>query len=110
MTKITYSYNGKKFDFSAVGHAGFGKPDIVCAAISTLCCTLLQCMQYMEEAGQLVSFGWGGGSGDFVLDCEIQEHSVFEAGNYIHMALTGFEMLAKEYPEHVKIISMDSED
>ena len=110
MTSITYSWDGKILDFSAVGHAEYGKPDIVCASVSTLCCTLLQCMQMLEEQGKLVRYGWGGGSGDFVLDAEVQPYAVDEAGAYIRMALTGLEMLSEQYPKHVKISEKKAED
>lgn len=103
MTKIDYFWTGKTLEFSAVGHAEYGNPDIVCAAVSTLCCTLLQCMQSMEEQGKLQQFGWGGGSGDFVLDAEVPPYARQEADAYIRMAITGMKMLAEQYPSHVHV-------
>lgn len=103
MTTIKYSWDGETFDFSAVGHAEYGKPDIVCASVSTLCCTLLQCVQTLEEQGKVRRFGWGGGSGHFVLDAEIPPYARNEADAYIRMALTGLRMLADQYPNHVQI-------
>ena len=112
MTRITYLWNGRDLDFAAVGHAEYGKPDIVCASVSTLCCTLLQCMQTLEEQGKLARYGWGGGSGDFVLDATVRPRARDEADAYVRMALTGLRMLAEQYPKHVQVrerISKDSE-
>lgn len=105
MTEITYReyYNG--FYLEASGHAGFKKhgEDIVCAAVSVLCCTLLeclkneQCMMHLNLKRAIVRDGY------FCVEAEPFEFARERVQMLFDTVVTGLTMVSEEYSDFVKI-------
>lgn len=82
----------------AYGHAGAGQRghDVVCAAVSTLICTLAERLRRLNEADLIVKLD----SGCAYVACEPSE----TARQAFEFALTGFECLAEDQPDYVRLI------
>lgn len=96
MTNITIEASDGGWCMVAEGHAGYnpGGPDIVCAAVSMVCCAL---EKTIHQLGQAVSRR---DSGRFMLKCWPDSPMIWGA---IQMGKTALAMIAETYPEHVKI-------
>lgn len=79
------------------GHAGYAEAgkDIVCAAASMLFCL---CCERADALAADVSYVRGSGYGDLV--CTADD---MEAVTAFETLFRGFELLAEQYPEHVKV-------
>lgn len=122
MTMVRYRHNGRWHALTVEGHAeravrashgGFTSSlwendaevmgNIVCAAASMLSCTALRCVAQEQEAGGLVRLAYRQDSGDV----RVEALATFEAMERVRIifktVITGFEMLAETYPQHVRV-------
>ena len=104
MTRVRMRRAGAAWQLEVEGHAGHnpGGPDIVCGAVSMLCCALGRALKEAEaergEAGRVrVARGPG------VYDLTAWPRSEREWG-MIRVAEIGFMMLAEKYPENVVVV------
>ena len=108
--RVETSNESGSFQLLAQGHAGYSNQggDIVCAAISALCCTLAEMLTRLMQEGKAV-----------LTRCEMtQAHVDIEAACAegradariaLQTILCGLEMLEIEYPAHVRIVVIPSE-
>lgn len=99
MTTITHTQRGNRHTLTAVGHAGYALAgqDVVCAAVSTLLCTLNACLRTAYDREQIEHFLAIMGSGDTRI-CweETGNTSVWET------VKTGLVLVAGHYPAYVR--------
>ena len=111
MTVIRMEYQEKAgYVISIRGHAGYGAAnhlpqgcDVVCAAISTLACTLLETIRIMGGLGKLDLMDSQCESGDIRIRVKAKRERQDELKTTIHTIFTGFQMLNEEYPAFVTI-------
>ncbi len=104
---ITIEYSKEKrsrtiqYSLSAEGHAGYAPEgqDIICAAVSTLFCTLANALSD-SGASELDVCLEPGNSG---ICCEAA-YSDFEIEAMFRFAMIGLEMLEEQYPDYVEIL------
>ncbi len=95
---------GKKIHIVVDGHAGandIGK-DVVCAAVSTIVLTLTRAMNQIRATGFEATLQNG--------HAEITCRNTKANKAYIHMALSGFVMLAGMYPQYITMDKQNIED
>lgn len=92
-------------EYLAEGHAGYakpGEPDVVCAAVSMISCTLEACLRSMEESGGLRMTACErdpvGGRMHLMATAV---PPVDNLSGVIYFALQGILLLEDKYPEHV---------
>ena len=109
MINAEFAFNFETFEASLIvkGHASFAEigSDIVCASASILTYTLANMVQDMHERGRLEEYpvirleG-----GDAIVECKSKDKlsftRVLDAYQY---ALTGFALLAENYPQNVNV-------
>ncbi len=105
MTTVDYSEEGGVLRFRADGHAAWAEDgtDLVCAAASMLAYTLLQCLRDAEEQGWLEELDtdiWDGGALAEAVPVPGRER---ETALLFRTALTGYRLLAAEYPDNVRV-------
>lgn len=92
--------------YRADGHAGYGDPgkDIVCASTSILAMTLAETLSKANKCG------WIGNDAiveltpeETEVSCVTEDEEVFgELARRYLTVVTGYELLARHYPNHVK--------
>lgn len=105
MTRIEFirpGEQGEEYRVKMQGHAAFahGGADIVCAAVSALCCTLAEAITRKQRTGEARMTLCRMNDGDV----EIAAYPVGESVSLVEIfetILVGFEMLCEEYPKHV---------
>jgi uncharacterized protein YsxB (DUF464 family) len=107
MIKVAAATTGKNLALKVEGHAGYAKmgEDIVCASASILAYTVAQCVMEAELEGNLVAppqIVLDGGEA-FIL-CEPTEDSLPGMENIFAFARKGFELLAHNYPQYVRLM------
>ena len=105
MTTAEFRQVGERFDAKVTGHAGYNRngPDIVCSACSMLSCTLLQCMMEEEAAGGLSEFHQSARDASVYLLAAAQPSAQARVEATFHTIISGFALLARDYPEHVRL-------
>ena len=106
MTKITMNWHDLML--TAEGHADAGPAgtDIVCAGISAVTQSLLNCLIEANERGrtgltwQLKENGKLRVAANPTMDCRA------EIRNYFHMCIVGLQAIQENYPGHIKIIEL----
>ena len=101
MTRVRAARAGAQWRLEVEGHAGYGGqgPDIVCAAVSVLCCALGAALR--GEGPVAVERGPG--------YYRLKAHPATErAWGMIDTAMTGFALLAGQYPGHVTLAYRES--
>ena len=98
---------GKNLALKVEGHAGYAEigKDIVCASASILAYTMAQCVRDAEMEGNLVAppkIVLEGGEA-FIL-CEPTEDSLPDMENVFLFARKGYELLAHNYPQYVRLM------
>lgn len=99
MIVATFNEVGKKLSVRVEGHAGYAEhgKDIVCASASILAYTLASFV--MNVDGSVVELA----SADTTIECETDDESIINAFDY---AKRGYELLALNYPQYVKLIQL----
>lgn len=94
-----------KIIFSSKGHAGYGPKgaDIVCAALSALCCTLTYSMELEKEENKLLSLKTKLEEGN--VELEVVPRNKYEKGTIqaFGTILNGYRLLADNYPDYVRL-------
>lgn len=106
MTEIHCRRQGNWYRISIVGHAGFakdGEPDIVCAAVSALACTLLRCLADLEEQAVVEAFSYRQEAGDVRITAQACPDVKDRVCAAVDTVMTGFMMVANEYPGCVRV-------
>ncbi|MBQ8893380.1 MAG: ribosomal-processing cysteine protease Prp [Clostridia bacterium] len=105
MTVFQCADNGAELSFSATGHAGFarpGEPDIVCASVSTLVSLLAELvLRAHGEANTTVILEPG--------EVFISAPATATLRQQFQVVVTGLEMLAEQYPNHVRFAHLRAE-
>lgn len=102
MTKINIKRQGDSYEITLEGHAGFreaGK-DIVCAGISTLAFTLINCLKNLKEREQVDDFSFI--QRDGMLNISFTGGST-ELRTTWETINIGFLMLEKNFSEFISI-------
>lgn len=105
MTEVFYREYHDRTVLTVEGHSGFRKrgTDVVCAGVSTLVCTLLNCLKDEESGGRLKLHR------EIVRDGYVSveiEHFSFAAERtkaIVDAMVSGLYMLSEEYPENVRV-------
>lgn len=102
MIQIEKKREGGRIVLDVRGHAGYAEmgKDIVCAACSTLICTLLGQMQRLEDREEAVLCENIQEAGHCRMALELCSP---EAKASYDTIMTGFQMLADSYPDYVSI-------
>lgn len=100
---ITIQYDRRALSVRISGHAGSGEygRDLVCAAVSALAATLAQNVEDMAASGKLGRYSVSLNSGNGDIRCEPKPGSRREAVVLFEAICTGFDAIAKQYPENV---------
>lgn len=111
MTEIRVEASKEKgrFKLLAEGHAGYSNEggDIVCAAISTLCCTLAEALTRLMQEGKAVLTRCTMTTAHVDIEAACVEGCT-DTCIVFFAILSGLEILEKEYPKHVKLIVISS--
>ncbi len=108
MTKIRYSELNHGCYFSAEGHAGYAAKgrDIVCAAVSALCISLLRRLEEMSLAGivQLTQCDIADGALTLVAETEDGDKlSELRLRDTFETVLAGLQALEEKYGQYVEV-------
>ena len=97
MIKVKFTKEGKKLSLRLEGHAEYAEhgKDIVCASASILAYTLASFVNDVENSTVDLT------SGNTIIECETSDEAVVSA--YVH-AKRGYELLAFNYPQYVRLI------
>lgn len=89
---------------TAEGHAGFNKKggDIVCAAVSVLCFTLLECVKDEQSSGRAKIIRSAVSDGSFTLEAEPYDFARERFNAIFETVLSGLWLIAEQYPDYVK--------
>lgn len=108
MIKITFTQRGKILSLRLEGHAGYAEhgKDIVCASASILAYTVAQYITMASESGDLVAPPVIKlDKGDAYVSCEPTEETARETQGMFEYAMIGYQLLARNYPRFVDIIT-----
>lgn len=106
MTNATFYESEDKHAVRIEGHAGYNPsgPDILCAACSALSCALLDAALCLEaEGGCHTEHSVDEAAGRFHLSMQAEPWALARAQGMMAVARSGFALLAREYPEHVRL-------
>ena len=113
MIKIKYTYDRDKRECSLLvkGHAGqadIGK-DIICSSATILAYTIAQVVKAMEHHGDLVEPPTIDlESGNATIVCRAKDDYIFsETMQSFFVIMTGYTVLAHNYPQYVQIVTDD---
>lgn len=104
MTKILYREYYDKTLIIIEGHSGFSSrgKDIVCAGISTLVFTLVNCVRDEEADGRLKIIREIIRDGYVCLEFESFDFAKQRISGITDACITGLLMLQEQYPKHVE--------
>lgn len=103
---IAKLYNDKHITMLEIkGHADFNPGnDVVCAAISTVAYNLINVVREFVQEGKAEILELTEESGHIRFDFKMEAvRPLVIITNY---ALTGLEMIAEQYPEHLEVITL----
>lgn len=105
MLTALFQQDCTRFRIDITGHAEYnpGGPDIVCASTSTLAYTLLQCLIAEQDAGNMSVFKYRVDKGDVHIKFTPRKETAEYMEVIVAVIVSGFAMLQKKYPEHVKV-------
>ena len=103
MIRIHYSRDGKTHQLHITGHAGYAPrgQDIVCAGISALSFALLGHLRQTGTAAEAACR-----KGELTLRCPVGT----QTDSAVSMALTGYQLIAKTYPQYVEVDIMPHQE
>lgn len=89
------------------GHSGYAPKgsDIVCAAVSSLALTLVNCLRDEECRGRLKLIRDITRDGYLSIEINLFDFSRIRIEAIIETVLSGFYMLSEEYPNYIRIDS-----
>lgn len=107
MTQVNFKYDGKEYELTASGHAGYaavGEPDIVCASLSVLSFQLAKVITDFYDSGKLESEpAVILDDGNVTIRCVPLKKYKTETAYAFEFSFAGFSLLAENYPDNVKI-------
>lgn len=105
MTEITLNEYYDRVIFTAEGHSGYKKSgeDIVCAAVSALCFTLLETLRNEQSSRHLNLVREIVGDGCMCIEVQPFSFAEERVQAILDTVYTGLSMLAEKYPEYVSI-------
>lgn len=106
MVKVTFTESGKKLSLRVEGHAGFAPigEDMICASATILAYTVAQFVKLAMERGDLVSSPEINlEKGYAFVSCEPTEEAAYETQNMYAFAKLGYQLLAHNYPQYVRL-------
>jgi len=108
MTKVMY--DEKNLTMEIRGHAGYGPPgaDIVCAAVSILCQTLIANLERWKDQGWNALEWHTETPGECYIRCTPYGYYSLPVEMF-RFTMVGLKMIAEEYPQHVEIIEQGGE-
>ena len=102
MTEIRQSRHSQWVKISVMGHAGFNPGnDPVCAAASVLTFQLLAMLEKMEESGDIGGLVSEVSDGKAIAGFRVMDENKWE--NVWETVRSGYEILAENYPENVRL-------
>ena len=104
MTTVKYVQEGRKHSLEICGHAGYNPGcDIVCSGASVLAYTLMETIHGEEEKGNLEVRELSESSGDVKIIFREYKDSHDRINGIMNAIMTGYEMLADQYPNNVTV-------
>lgn len=106
MTKVYYrEYYGRDF-ITIEGHSGYGVKgeDIVCAGVSAIVCTLVNCMCDEEAADRVRLLRKIVRDGYVCLEIEHFDFAKERTKSIVEACLYGLSILEEEYPQYVRFV------
>ena len=104
MTTVKIEQLNNRFLIDITGHAGFNPGnDIVCAAVSVLSQTLVQCIQDEEINGDLTINYLDLQDGIVNIDINYPDRAREKIMSALSVIITGFELLSNAYPDNVDL-------
>lgn len=102
MTEISIKHQDDVYEMDIKGHAGYGEngTDIVCAAISTLTYTLINCLENLKERERVDEFSYIERDGRILITFEGDSTELLSTLATIRI---GFLMLEENFPEFISI-------
>lgn len=105
MTKVLIKSEPGKYDITITGHAekvNDGDGNLLCAAVSMLSQTLLQCMMDLESRGEIEQHSKMG-DGYLRIYCCYQPENMRVKG-CLETIQTGFLLLQHSYPKNINVV------
>lgn len=105
MTRVFHREYYDRDIITVEGHTGYAQrgADIVCASVSALVCTLLNCLKDEESAGRLHLVRCIVRDGFVSLEIEYFDFARERCSAITETCLTGLGILAEEYPQYVRM-------
>lgn len=105
MTRISCGWDGEGFTIEAAGHSGYAErgKDLVCAGVSTLIFTTYHYLRKMQSEGRIGELEKREADGFVSISGRYAEGGQTITKTALELALTGFEMLAENYPPYVTV-------
>lgn len=109
MTHIELIREGNRTEISILGHADYCAqgPDIVCAAVSTLSGTFVQCLNDLEEDGKLWLYEADVLSGCVKIKVEPKGEAIKQTNQIIDVIMTGYLLLENKYKDYVHVTQQE---
>ena len=105
MTEVTFTEYYGKTEITVDGHCEYAQKgtDIVCAAVSTLVCTLVNCIRDEEASDRLNIINETVRDGYVNLEFEIFSFAQERVNGILDTIMTGLYMISEEFPGYIKI-------
>ncbi len=103
MTRVLFREYYDKSVITVEGHSGFDErgKDIVCAGISTLLCTLINCLRDEESAGRIKLLRDIVRDGYICFEIEYFDYAKERTKAITETCVSGLYMLSEQYPEYL---------
>ena len=105
MTHVEMVKDKDGIDIRVMGHAGYGNKgeDIVCAAASILSAMLVQCLNEMDERGELHRYEKEVAPGCVKVRVEPEERTALKVDALAETIMTGYLLLESQYEKYVYV-------
>lgn len=112
MTQVEMVKDGNGIDIRVLGHAGYGNAgnDIVCAAASILSATLVQCLDEMDERGELRRYDKEIAPGCVKIRAEPEDGAGRRIDALTETIMTGYLLLENQYGKYVHVSGGEIQD
>lgn len=106
MIRAVYTAEGNTHTLTVLGHANYDKygKDIVCAGVSALVQALIGWIENNPYCAECVSID--DKSGEVIISCEGEQ----DVAAVFYLTAIGVEQIAENYPQHVQIDIIGTDD